>query len=315
MLCFLPGGEVLYIAGHTDGEDADWPDWEELPESLILRVEPGQREPVVVGQLELLSVFGLFVTDTDKIYMFTSDLKIWTFNPGDTHPVGVLNLDNRLKPQALLVHEEALYVLDYTGKVFLVLGDYQPANSALNGAENDRAIVSVRSGTSLQLEIRLLGAAATEDPGETRSPLDLDSFVCVEASTGDVSAESGLKAVVFANGTSIAKNQVHQLPAIPAPCLRFAGSSAQLTLRADTGDATFRLAMFSPEVQAFHEVAAPDHTDLQQPGLGLQVHSESREPRDVTSFGKKMRRGETGRRAENGEVASDHGIVGVDIIY
>lgn len=167
--------------------------------------------------------------------------------------------------------------------VFLVHGDYQPANSALNGAENDRAIVSVKSATSALLEIRLLGAAATEDPGETRSPIDLDSFVCVEASKGDVSAERGLQAVVFANGTSIAKNQV-QLPAIHAPCLRFAGNSARLTLRADDReDATFRLAMFSPEVQAFHEVAPPDHTDLRQRS------GQSMEPmKDVTIFGKKM---------------------------
>ena len=51
----------------------------------------------------------------------------------------------------------------------------------------------MKSGTAVQLEIRLLGAAATEDPGETHSPIALDSFVCVESFGGDVSAEHGLQ--------------------------------------------------------------------------------------------------------------------------
>jgi hypothetical protein len=46
----LQGGEVLYIAGHTEDENSDSDSSEMYTERLILRVDPGQSEPVVVGQ-------------------------------------------------------------------------------------------------------------------------------------------------------------------------------------------------------------------------------------------------------------------------
>ena len=59
-----------------------------------------------------------FVTDSGKIYIGTAShhgFEIKSFNPGDAAAVRVLGL--YVRPKTLLVHEEAVYVMDPTGKV------------------------------------------------------------------------------------------------------------------------------------------------------------------------------------------------------
>lgn len=112
---FASRGEVLYIAGHTEDENSDSDSSEMYTERLILRVDPGQSEPVVVGQGQGNVPYGLFVTDAGKIYMATR-CGIEIFNTGDTTAVRMLDLC--VLPMALLVQEEALYVLGISGPVW-----------------------------------------------------------------------------------------------------------------------------------------------------------------------------------------------------
>ena len=58
----------------------------------------------------------------------------------------------------------------------------------------------VSPGTSLELELRFIGALVSEDPGETQEALRLAAFICVEAPEGSVAVEHG-EAMLFANGT------------------------------------------------------------------------------------------------------------------
>ena len=57
----LQGGEVLYIAGHEEDENSDSDSSEMYTERLILRVDPGQSEPVVVGQGQGNVPYGLLL--------------------------------------------------------------------------------------------------------------------------------------------------------------------------------------------------------------------------------------------------------------
>eukprot|EP00438_Fugacium_kawagutii_P032842 Skav224534 [mRNA] locus=scaffold388:669666:671171:+ [translate_table: standard] len=82
--------------------------------SRVLRLEPGEAEPVVLGEPpnnESSSLQGLFVTQKEKIYVadFTQR-KVWALQPADAPWTEVLTCPGEMKPLDVLVQGGSLYV-------------------------------------------------------------------------------------------------------------------------------------------------------------------------------------------------------------
>eukprot|EP00438_Fugacium_kawagutii_P016565 Skav227393 [mRNA] locus=scaffold3215:126807:128498:- [translate_table: standard] len=96
---FVTKDEVIYLA--------------DMANSRVLRMKPGEAEPVVVGEApnkERASLRCLFVTEEEKI--FVSDRgqqKLWAFHPGDTVWTEVLAGPGMMHPISLLVQGRSLY--------------------------------------------------------------------------------------------------------------------------------------------------------------------------------------------------------------
>ncbi|CAK9062437.1 Uncharacterized protein SCF082_LOCUS32524 [Durusdinium trenchii] len=145
---------------------------------------------------------------------------------------------------------------------------YLPGDVRANGPEEDRAFISVEPGSSVDVAVDFIKAFMTEDPGETRRPINLNAFICIEAPHGEVSLQD-FEAVLFANNTLLAAGEAFgPFAAHEAPCFHVHTSSVRLTLEGkerfaegppDDKKSGFRIAIFSPEVQAYNEVARRQH--------------------------------------------------------
>eukprot|EP00438_Fugacium_kawagutii_P000191 Skav205012 [mRNA] locus=scaffold2134:97300:99074:- [translate_table: standard] len=100
---FVTKDEVIYLSDCVNGR--------------VLRLNPGEAEPVVVGEVpnkessKLSGLAGLFVTEEEKIYVADwRQRKVWSFHPGDTTWTEVLTCPGVLKPWDVLVQERSLYV-------------------------------------------------------------------------------------------------------------------------------------------------------------------------------------------------------------
>ena len=97
---FVTKEEVVYFTDHST--------------CRILRVNPDESmKPVVVGQLPSgeVCITGLFVTEGGAFYVSDDkQRKVWAFHPGDTSPIEVLQCPDFLKPWAILVRDNSLYV-------------------------------------------------------------------------------------------------------------------------------------------------------------------------------------------------------------
>eukprot|EP00438_Fugacium_kawagutii_P006860 Skav225877 [mRNA] locus=scaffold1705:127205:128827:- [translate_table: standard] len=80
----------------------------------VLRINPGETEPVVVGEppnKESSELSGLFVTEDENIYVADAGKrKVWAFHPGDAAWSEVLTCPGALTPTNVLVQGRSLYV-------------------------------------------------------------------------------------------------------------------------------------------------------------------------------------------------------------
>eukprot|EP00438_Fugacium_kawagutii_P020825 Skav200762 [mRNA] locus=scaffold2001:150581:152305:- [translate_table: standard] len=97
---FVTKDQVIYVSDVDHGR--------------ILRIKPGEAEPVVVGEVpnkESSALAGLFVTEDEKIYVADTDQqKVWAFHIGDAAWTEVLKCHGELEPVAVLVQGRSLYV-------------------------------------------------------------------------------------------------------------------------------------------------------------------------------------------------------------
>eukprot|EP00438_Fugacium_kawagutii_P035368 Skav222153 [mRNA] locus=scaffold2756:51180:52859:- [translate_table: standard] len=103
---FVTEEEVIYLSDRAN--------------SRILRLKPGEAEPVVVGEApskEDSELTGLFVTENEKIYVADYEgQKVWAFHPGDAAWTEVLACPEELEPLDVLVDSRSLYVSMCDGK-------------------------------------------------------------------------------------------------------------------------------------------------------------------------------------------------------
>eukprot|EP00438_Fugacium_kawagutii_P032832 Skav224524 [mRNA] locus=scaffold388:407530:409197:+ [translate_table: standard] len=79
----------------------------------VLRIKPGEAEPVVVGEApnkDSSDLTDLFVTEDEKIYVADAgQRKVWAFHPGDESWTEVLTCPENLRPVTILVEGRSLY--------------------------------------------------------------------------------------------------------------------------------------------------------------------------------------------------------------
>eukprot|EP00438_Fugacium_kawagutii_P032836 Skav224528 [mRNA] locus=scaffold388:471159:472850:+ [translate_table: standard] len=97
---FVTKDEVVYLS--DQGNDR------------ILRLNPGEADPVVVGMSpgkENSCLCGLFVTEEGKIYVADPGLqKVWTFHPGEVAWTEAVACPGGLEPLNVLIHGTSLFV-------------------------------------------------------------------------------------------------------------------------------------------------------------------------------------------------------------
>ena len=97
---FVTKEEVIYVLDNLNGR--------------VLRFNPAESEPVVVGQIPVEDAPGLadlFVTESGTVYVADSSQgKVLVFRPGDATFTEVLKCPDPWRPIALLVQNRSLYV-------------------------------------------------------------------------------------------------------------------------------------------------------------------------------------------------------------
>eukprot|EP00438_Fugacium_kawagutii_P032834 Skav224526 [mRNA] locus=scaffold388:447602:449299:+ [translate_table: standard] len=97
---FVTKDEVIYLSDYGS--------------SRILRINPGETEPVVVGEApkkDISELHGLFVTEEEKVYVADcGEGKVWTFSPGDAAWTEVLTCPGWRMPVDVVVQGMSLYV-------------------------------------------------------------------------------------------------------------------------------------------------------------------------------------------------------------